>query len=107
MRPFLRVADPQIIKDINIKDFHLFVDRNDLVTDRQHSRSTHSSKISNPSKFWRNQSRSRIKEMIKINLGVTLHLKLKFYSDKDIDTISIKSFEIQQVKLIEIPFEYK
>ena len=32
MRPLLRVADPQLIKDINIKDFHLFMDRNDLVT---------------------------------------------------------------------------
>ena len=31
-RPTLELADPEIIKDINIKDFHLFVDRNDLIT---------------------------------------------------------------------------
>ena len=31
-RPGLILADPEIIKDINIKDFHLFVDRNDLIT---------------------------------------------------------------------------
>src|ERR1700683_5828137 len=31
-RPSLELADPEIIKDINIKDFHLFVDRNDLIT---------------------------------------------------------------------------
>ena len=31
-RPGLILAEPEIIKDINIKDFHLFVDRNDLVT---------------------------------------------------------------------------
>ena len=31
-RPTLMIADPEYIKDMNIKDFHLFVDRNDLVT---------------------------------------------------------------------------
>jgi hypothetical protein len=31
-RPILLVADPQLIKDINIKDFHIFVDRNDLTS---------------------------------------------------------------------------
>ncbi len=31
-RPFLIVADPQLIKDMNIKDFHIFVDRNDFIT---------------------------------------------------------------------------
>ncbi len=31
-RPILIVADPQLIKDINIKDFHIFVDRTDLTS---------------------------------------------------------------------------
>ncbi len=31
-RTVLVLAEPEIIKDINIKDFHLFVDRNDLLT---------------------------------------------------------------------------
>ncbi len=31
-RPVLIVADPQLIKDMNIKDFHIFVDRSDLTT---------------------------------------------------------------------------
>ncbi|XP_054157182.1 cytochrome P450 3A11-like [Oppia nitens] len=31
-RPVLMVADPQLIKDMNIRDFHLFVDRNDFRT---------------------------------------------------------------------------
>jgi cytochrome P450 family 3 subfamily A len=30
-RPVLIVADPQFVKDINIKDFHIFVNRTDLV----------------------------------------------------------------------------
>jgi cytochrome P450 family 3 subfamily A len=29
-RPILIVADPQLIKDMNIKDFHIFVDHNDI-----------------------------------------------------------------------------
>jgi hypothetical protein len=32
IRPVLVVADPQLIKDMNIKDFHIFVDRNDITT---------------------------------------------------------------------------
>jgi len=31
-RPVLVVADPQLIKDMNIKDFHIFVDHTDLTT---------------------------------------------------------------------------
>ena len=31
-RPGLKLAEPELIKVINIKDFHLFVDRNDLIT---------------------------------------------------------------------------
>ena len=31
-RPGLKLAEPELIKDINIKDFHIFVDRNDLIT---------------------------------------------------------------------------
>jgi hypothetical protein len=31
-RPILIVGDPQLIKDINIKDFHIFVDRTNLTT---------------------------------------------------------------------------
>jgi cytochrome P450 family 3 subfamily A len=31
-RPVLVVSDPQLIKDMNIKDFHIFVNRNDLTT---------------------------------------------------------------------------
>jgi hypothetical protein len=31
-RPVLVVADPQLIKDMNIKDFHIFVDHNDFIT---------------------------------------------------------------------------
>ncbi|XP_054157190.1 cytochrome P450 3A8-like [Oppia nitens] len=31
-RPVLVVSDPEIIKDMNIRDFHLFVDRNDFET---------------------------------------------------------------------------
>jgi cytochrome P450 family 3 subfamily A len=31
-RPVLVVGDPQLIKDMNIKDFHIFVDHNDLIT---------------------------------------------------------------------------
>ncbi len=31
-RPVLVVADPQLIKDMNIKDFHIFVDNNDLTS---------------------------------------------------------------------------
>ncbi|XP_054157185.1 cytochrome P450 3A24-like [Oppia nitens] len=31
-RPVLTVADPDLIKQMNIRDFHMFVDRNDLIT---------------------------------------------------------------------------
>ena len=31
-KPGLMIADPELIKDINIKDFHLFVDRNDSIS---------------------------------------------------------------------------
>jgi hypothetical protein len=31
-RPTLIVVDPQLIKDMNIKDFHIFVDHNDLTS---------------------------------------------------------------------------
>ncbi|XP_054157849.1 cytochrome P450 3A24-like [Oppia nitens] len=31
-RPVLTIADPDLIKEMNIRDFHLFVDRNDLDT---------------------------------------------------------------------------
>ncbi len=31
-RPVLIIADPQLIKDMNIKDFHIFVNHNDFIT---------------------------------------------------------------------------
>ena len=31
-RPVLHIADPDIVKECNIKDFHIFVDRNDITT---------------------------------------------------------------------------
>ena len=31
-RPMLTIADPDIVKECNIKDFHVFVDRNDVTT---------------------------------------------------------------------------
>jgi len=31
-RPILVVGEPELIKNMNIKDFHIFVDRNDITT---------------------------------------------------------------------------
>ncbi len=31
-RPILVVAEPELIKNMNIKDFHIFVDHNDIAT---------------------------------------------------------------------------
>ncbi|CAG2162373.1 unnamed protein product, partial [Oppiella nova] len=34
-KPFLMISDPQLIKEMNIRDFHIFADRDDLVTGDQ------------------------------------------------------------------------
>ena len=34
-KPFLIISDPQLIKEMNIRDFHIFTDRDDLVTGDQ------------------------------------------------------------------------
>jgi len=31
-RPVLVVAEPELIKNMNIRDFHIFVDHNDITT---------------------------------------------------------------------------
>jgi len=31
-RPVLMIGEPELIKEMNIKDFHIFVDHNDITT---------------------------------------------------------------------------
>ncbi len=84
-RPVLVVADPQLIKDMNIRDFHIFVNRNDFIT---------GDPLSDRSLFnlfgdeWK-----KLRSIVRLfYFLLTLYFKIFFFSRK---TISLIDYQIE------------